>query len=78
MDIEKAKKMFSVISQTPMGSKVREEFCQMAEIGDVDGIWNRLNECIKNRPEVGQSVEQAGKTSFEMLLPEVKSIKEAP
>ena len=75
-ELSKAQRMLDVLSAAPMGKATREKLSKLAAAGDAAGILGYVKGCIKNKSDVGDSIRNAGKASFESLYPRVKAIFE--
>ncbi len=72
----KAQRMVDVLRAAPMGKTTRDKLSGMAGVGDAAGILRYVQGCIKNKSDVGESIRNAGKVTFESLYPRVKAIFE--
>lgn len=72
----RAQDMLRIISQAPMSKQVRNRFEEFAANGDAGGMYQYFDNCLKNKPQVGEQVEKSGHKSFESMANEVKSIYE--
>ncbi len=69
--------MFDTVRDAPMSRATRQQLEGLRDRGDCDGIMRFISRCIAQRPAVGQSIERAGKVSFESRFPLVQQIYES-
>ncbi len=77
-DLFTAQEMLKLIGQAPMSADVRSGFAELVEGRDPDGILERLLGFVPPRGDayVGAGVAEAGRVSFESVLPAVQALHE--
>lgn len=75
-DSVRAQSMFDAIDEAPMSANTRARLRSYVADGDCDGLVRYLERCIMNQRDVGRSIEDAGKVSFESRMPLVRAIYE--
>ena len=69
----KSQVMLAVLKLAPMGRSL-DQFERYAAQGDVDAMWKYIEAATRHRPDVGRSIEGAGRISFETLRPALEAI----
>jgi hypothetical protein len=70
----KAQKMYEVLKKAPIGKATDKKLMAWVNDDDPDAIWAYFQECIKRKPEVGESIESNNLTSFEQLKYELEKV----
>lgn len=69
---EYSEKMITLISEAPISEGTKKKLIQLSS--NPDEIVKYIKSCIKNKPGVGKSVSDAGRVSFEDVLPKLEQI----
>ena len=73
----KAQVLLAILKLAPVGRSL-DEFEQYAADGNADAIWRYIDNATRYRGDVGRSVQNAGKISFETLRPAIDAVYRIP